>query len=81
MGTVHWKLKSYLDENDLKPWDVETEAARLGQSLGGTNIYRLVRGAGPARLDLKTLATLIEALRNLTGRKVTPNNLLEFVNE
>lgn len=81
MSAIRWKLRSYLDENDLTPWDVENEAARLGQSLGGTNIYRLVRGEGPARLDRKTLATLIQALRNLTGRKVTPNNLLEFVNE
>lgn len=76
MGTLHWKLAQFLKDNDLT-------AYRLAQTLGTRGrmptIYRLVReGQEPTRVDLPTLATVIDGLRELTGRNVTLNDVLEY---
>ncbi len=45
-------------------------------------IYRLAReGQEPTRVDLPTLASVIEGLRELTGEEVTVSTLLEYVEE
>ena len=81
MGKVVFRLKDYLQERGIKPWALENEAQRLGHSLGGSNIYRLLKDdEGPANLNRKTLAVVIETLRSLEPRrKVKVSDLIDYV--
>lgn len=78
MGKVDWKLKSYLEEKNIKPRELENEVLRLGHTFGRNTIYRLIRDDGPANLSRDTLAALIDALRSLTKRKVKVSDLVEY---
>ncbi|MDQ3397545.1 MAG: helix-turn-helix transcriptional regulator [Deinococcota bacterium] len=76
MGKVRWKLKQYLEKHNLT-------AYRLAQTLGTRGrmptIYRLAReGEEPSRVDLPTLANVIDGLRELTGEDVQVSDLLEY---
>jgi transcriptional regulator with XRE-family HTH domain len=74
---IQWKLRQYLETHGLS-------AYALAKVAGGreTTIYRLAReGQEPDRVDLPTLARVIGALRKLTGETVTPNDLLEVIEE
>lgn len=81
MFKITWKLGGYLQTHHLRPRDVETEAIRSGFQFGRNTIYRLLRNEGPKSYDKDTLTALIVSLRNLTGQPVTPNDLLEVVEE
>jgi hypothetical protein len=81
MFKITWKLGGYLETHHLRPRDVETEAIRSGFQFGRNTIYRLLRNDGPKSYDKDTLTALIVSLRNLTGQPVTPNDLLEVVEE
>lgn len=81
MFKITWKLGGYLQTHQLRPRDVETEAIRSGFQFGRNTIYRLLRNDGPKSYDKDTLTALIVSLRNLTGQPVTPNDLLEVVEE
>lgn len=78
MGTIVWKLDSYLQEHGIKPLTLEQEAKRLGYTFGKNSIYRLVRDDGPDNLSRKTLVVLIETLKSLTKRKVKLSDLIEY---
>lgn len=71
-----WKFAEYLEQKDLNPYKV----ARHGKDESETqSIYRLARkGADMKRLDLSSLALVIEAIRKETGETLTPNDLLEY---
>lgn len=75
--TVTWKLKSYLDTHGIT-------AYRLAQETHGelsqTGVYRLLSDElGGVRFD--TLSAVIKGLETLTGKTVTPNDLLEYQEE
>jgi DNA-binding Xre family transcriptional regulator len=73
MEQIQWKLREYLASHNLAALTVEQEAG-----IAQNNIYRLLQGDGPSRLDRFTLARIITALRNLTGQAVTVADLLEY---
>ena len=70
---VRVTLKEYLKHRNLS-------AYRLAQATTGRvaerTVYALAR-PGVKRIDLETLGVVIEALEELTGEPVTPNDLLE----
>lgn len=75
MAKYEWNLRGYLESKDLIAARVVDE---IGKASRAPTVYRL---SGPdsnslAKLDMKTLNDLIEALSNLTGEKVTPNSTL-----
>jgi DNA-binding Xre family transcriptional regulator len=71
---VKWKLKEYLDQHDITPYRLAQE---VHGELSQKGVYRLVdQGLGGVRFD--TLSAVIKGLRTITGREVTPNELLEY---
>lgn len=77
MDTIKWRLKEFLDEHELSAYQLVDKAhGRLSR----TGVYRLTAD------DLKgvrfdSLATIIPALRELTGERVEIGDLLEYVDE
>lgn len=81
MGKITFKLRNYLEERNIKPFDVENEARRLGYKFGQNSIYRLLKDDGPENFNRTTLTTLIETLRSLTKRKVKLTDLIDYESE
>ena len=78
MNKVTWHLKEFLEENELKPRDVENKAIKLGFKFGRNSIYRLLKGDGPRNANLQTLTVLVTTLRVLTKSKVNVSDLLKY---
>ncbi len=78
MGKITWKLKTYLQENNIKPREVENHAIDMGYTFGRNTIYRLLRDDGPDNLSRETLAKLIEVLRSITKRKTKLLDLIDY---
>jgi hypothetical protein len=77
MAEVRWKLADYLEAHKLTPYRL---AKQLGSTTRMNTVYRLARrGQEPTRVDLVTLATVMEGLRKLTGEEVKLDDVLEFV--
>ena len=75
MDTVKWKLKEFLDEHGVTAYKLSQQSqGRLSQ----TGVYRLTAPDIKA-VRLESLATLIPALRELTGEDVDISDLLEYV--
>lgn len=76
MSIVRWRLADFLKEKELS-------AYALGKATGITRmntIYRIARkGAEPTRVDLPTLALIIDGLQKLTGETVSITDILEYV--
>ncbi|MGM9320865.1 helix-turn-helix domain-containing protein [Deinococcus aquaticus] len=76
MSTVRWRLADFLQEKNLT-------AYALGKATGITRmntIYRIARkGSEPTRVDLPTLALVIDGLQKLTGETVSITDILEYV--
>lgn len=77
MDTIRWKLKEFLDTN-------EVNAHRLAQLTAGqlsqNGVYRLT-GDDLKGVRFESLAVLIPALIELTGKDVQVGDLLEYVGE
>lgn len=72
---IRIRLDNYLDNHDLTPYRLaQVTKGRAAQG----SIYALARG-DLKRLDLNTLAAVIDALEQLTGERVTFDDLLERV--
>lgn len=71
---IDWKLRQFIEQHGLSALSVETKAG-----IGRNAIYRLLRDDGPDRIDRQTLARLIFALRELTGREVNVGDLLDYL--
>ena len=78
MGIIKWKLQEVLQQHNLRPRDVETEAIRLGYTFGRNTIYRLLKEDGPVNVNRETLAVLIAALRSLTKQPIKVEDILEY---
>ncbi len=76
MTHIQWKLKPYLEQNAIAAHKLALEAG-----ISPPNLYTLIRGEGAKNVSRDTLAKLIGALRRLTGQPVTPNDLLEVIEE
>ncbi|UBV42607.1 helix-turn-helix transcriptional regulator [Deinococcus taeanensis] len=76
MSMVRWRLADFLEEKNLT-------AYALGKATGITRmntIYRIARrGAEPTRVDLPTLALVLDGLQKLTGAPVSLTDVLEYV--
>ena len=76
MAQVRWKLAAYLQERGITPYRLARAVA--AETRTGT-VYRLARkGREPSRIDLPTLATILEGLRRVTGEEVSFEDVLEF---
>lgn len=79
VANAKWKLPEFMEANDIS-------AYKLGLKLGNGNkhtripmTYRLAsKKKRPTRVDLETLGNVIKALRDLTGKEVTFDDLLEY---
>ena len=70
-----WKLRDYLHERRIKPAAL---AKKMDGKMSRTAVYGLVQLEQPKAVYLETLNAVLPALRELTGKEVTPNDLLEF---
>lgn len=74
---VSVKLREYLDTHSISAYRVVQETHG---KIAERTVYALAR-QGVKRVDLETLGEVIGALRRLTGQPVTPNDLLEVIEE
>ncbi|THF70149.1 helix-turn-helix transcriptional regulator [Deinococcus sp. Arct2-2] len=76
MSIVRWRLAEYLEERNFTTY-------ALVQAIGTTRmntIYRIARrGDEPTRVDLPTLASVLDGLRKLTGQDVAITDVLEYI--
>lgn len=70
---VRWRLGAYLRAHEVSVYRLHRE---LRGELSRTALYNIARGETRG-LDFDTLASLIAALRRLTGEEVAPNDLIE----
>ncbi|GGI93500.1 helix-turn-helix domain-containing protein [Deinococcus wulumuqiensis] len=76
MSTVRWRLSEYLEQRGLTAYGL---AKASGIERMGT-VYRIARqGHEPARVDLPTLARILDGLYSLTGEEVQLTDILEYV--
>ncbi len=75
---VRVSLDRYLLQNKLTAYRLSKEVA--GKAAQGS-VYALARGEKVKRVDLETLSQVMQALTRLTGQPVTPNDLLEVIEE
>lgn len=74
MSLVRWRLADYLEERGLTAYAV----AKASDITRLNTIYRLARrGKEPTRVDLPTLALLLDGLSKVTGGPVSIGDVLE----
>ena len=74
MSRYVWRFSEWLEERDINPYKVARHAGSVGEM---QSIYRLARKGGEIkRIDLGSLALVIDAIEAETGQRVTPNDLL-----
>jgi len=79
MSSIKWKLKEFLDKHDLTAYRLATT---LESHTRAPTIYRLAKDNPElSRVDFKVLATIIDGLRELTGKDVDIKDLLEYVQD
>lgn len=78
MSEVRWRLGLFLEEHRLT-------AYALGKASGierMSTVYRIASKENPPiRVDLPTLARVLDGLRQLTGEDVQITDILEYVPE
>ena len=66
-------LDRFLEEHQIT-------AYRLSKALDGvvskTTVYDMTKGENVQRVDIKNLEAVLDALSRLTGKELTPNDLL-----
>jgi hypothetical protein len=77
MLSIRWRLHDILKANNLTAYKLEQA---LRGNVSRNTVYRWAREK-PQLLDLGALPFVVEALTRLTGQPVTPNDLLEVVEE
>ncbi|WP_104989968.1 helix-turn-helix transcriptional regulator [Deinococcus sp. NW-56] len=76
MALIRLRLSTYLQEAGITPAAL---AAAVHPTLSRNTVYRLLRQEDTiTRLDFPTLAALMTALRQLTGKPVDFADLLEL---
>lgn len=78
MSVVRWRFADYLEEHGLTAYAV----AKASDITRLNTIYRIARrGKEPTRVDLPTLALVLDGLHKVTGRPVSLLDVLEYVPE
>ncbi len=72
---IRLNIGSYLQQKNITPYRLVKESG-----LAPNTVYTLARTSAK-RIDLDTLGSIVEALTRLTGQPVTPNDLLEVIEE
>lgn len=76
MGAIRWKLAEFLEANKLTAYRLATT---LDSHTRTPTIYRIAKkDVELSRIDFTVLATVIDGLRELTGKDVTVSDLLEY---
>lgn len=76
MSLIRWRLADFLEERGLTAYAV----AKASDITRLNTIYRLARrGSEPTRVDLPTLALLLDGLRKVTGEAVNIGDVLEYL--
>ncbi|GAA5535151.1 helix-turn-helix transcriptional regulator [Deinococcus aluminii] len=76
MSTVRWRLADFLEERGFTAYAL----AKASDISRMNTIYRIARrGQEPTRVDLPTLATVLDGLRKLTGEPVDLTDVLEYL--
>lgn len=76
MGTIKWKLAEFLEANKLTAYRLATT---LDSHTRAPTIYRIAKkDVELSRIDFTVLATVIDGLRELTGKDVSVSDLLEY---
>ena len=73
--TLRLNLKRYLDRHGVTPYRLVQESR-----LAARTIYDMARKPAQ-RIDLDTLNRVMQSLERITGESVTPNDLLEVIEE
>lgn len=71
---VRWKLREFLDAHDITPHQLALE---IESKLSQRSVYSLAN-ARTSGVRFDTLETIIPALRELTGKPVNVQDLLEY---
>ena len=71
---LQWKLKRYLDSHGITPYKLWKESG-----LSRPTVYAMAKPETGAALE--SLNAVIATLTRLTGQTVTPNDLLEVIEE
>ena len=77
MTTIRWRLDNILQTHNLTAYKLEQA---LRGRVSRNTVYRWAKEM-PQSLDLAALPHMLEALTRLTGQPVTPNDLLEVIEE
>jgi DNA-binding Xre family transcriptional regulator len=71
---VRWKLKEFLQENEITPYKLSKAVAG---ELSQKGVYRLT-SEELSGVNFDTLSVIIPVLRDLTGKPVNVQDLLEY---
>jgi DNA-binding Xre family transcriptional regulator len=75
---IRVSLDRYLERHNLSAYKLANELkGRVAQG----SVYAMTRSKTVKRIDLETLTGVMQALERMTGEPVTPNDLLEVVQE
>jgi DNA-binding Xre family transcriptional regulator len=72
---IRLNINSYLEQQNITAYRLIKESG-----LAPNTVYTLARTPAK-RIDLDTLESIVKALTRLTGQPVTPNDLLEVIDE
>lgn len=76
MSVVRWRLGKFLEERQLTAYAVSKASGIERMS----TVYRIANPkTAPVRVDLPTLAAIIDGLRQLTGEEIQLTDVLEYV--
>lgn len=77
MSEVRWQLDAFLKAHGLTAYALAKASGIQRMS----TVYRIAGKDAPVRVDLPTLAALLDGLRHLTGEDVQLTDILEYVPE
>jgi predicted ArsR family transcriptional regulator len=79
---IRWKLKSLLEQHDIKTRDLAREIEKQGGKTREVTLYRITgRSSQIMPKGFDVLEDVIMGLTELTGRQFTPNDLIEVVRD
>lgn len=79
---IRWKLKNFLEQHKITPYKLAQKVKDNGGKTHMTTIYRITgETSTPMPFSARILEEIGWALRQLMGKEVTPNDLIEFRSE
>ena len=72
------RLKTILESNSISIYALQKETERLGNKVSYQSLHALASNPEPGSIRLRTLDSVLLALRSLTNKRLTICDLLEF---